>query len=592
MNSDQALSLLILLATLGMFVWGRYRYDVVAALALVAVTAFGLIQMDQALTGFGNPAVITVAAVLVISQALKNSGVVELIGRKLDPLTVSPFLHIASMSLVVAVASAFMNNVGAMAVMLPVALASCAKRERSPAIVLMPLAFGSILGGLMTMIGTPPNLLISQYRAQALGESFGMFDFSWVGVPVALAGVAFVAMLGWRLVPKERRGRLNSDQMFEIDDYFFEVSVAESSDLVGKRFHAAQNLLGEDVEIAGRMLESGNLGRLGNGSVIQADDVLLIKADAADLKSAMNEHDLQLAKETPSKLLELESDDIMVVEAVVSPDSRIVGRTTEVLQRWSGNHLYVLAIARQGKPIRRRLGQVRINAGDVLMMRGDKGEIGDGLAQLNLLPLPERGLQLTQPDRLITSLVIFAIAIGLGVSGVLPTAVAFVAAILAYVMSGVLTTRDLYSAIDWPIIVLLGAMIPVGLALEQTGTTQLIASQLVGMTGDLPPWTVLLIVMVVTMFLSDIINNAATVVVMAPIAIQISLATQTSPDPWLMAVAVAASCAFLTPIGHQSNTLVMGPGGYRFGDYWRMGLPLEVVIVAIGLPVILLFWPL
>lgn len=591
MNLDQILALAVLAGTLVMFIWGRFRYDVVAASALVAVAVLGLIDMEQALTGFGNPAVITVAAVLVISHALKNSGVVELIGRKLEPLTVSPVLHIASMSLVVAVASAFMNNVGAMAVMLPVALASCAQRQRSPAVVLMPLAFGSILGGLMTMIGTPPNLLIAQYRAEALGESFGMFDFAWVGVPVAVAGIFFVALIGWRLVPKERRGTVSADQMFEIDDYFTEVRVKDGSPLVDERYHAANKLLGEDVEITGRMLENGNIGRLGNGSFIRVNDVLLVKADPTDLKSAMDRHKLELASETPARLLELESDELTLVEAVVSPDSRIAGRTVRVLQRWSGNHLHVLAIARQGRPIRRRLGEVRIVAGDVLLMRGDKGEIGDSLSQLNLLPLPERGLQLVQPNRVWSSLLIFAVAIAMGVSGVLPTAVAFVGAIIAYVVVGVLSTRDLYQAIDWPIIVLLGAMIPVGLALEQTGTTVLIAAQLVNMTGALPPWGLLLIIMVVTMFLSDIINNAATVVVMAPIAIQVALVTQTSPDPWLMAVAIAASCAFLTPIGHQSNTLVMGPGGYRFGDYWRMGLPLEVVIIAVSLPLILLIWP-
>ena len=592
MQLDQILAFLVLAATLGMFIWGRFRYDVVAAMALIAVCLLGLIDLNTAISGFGNPAVITVAAVLVISQALKNSGVVELIGEKLDPLSVSPVLHIGSMTLVVAVASAFMNNVGAMAVMLPVALASCARRDRSPAIVLMPLAFGSLLGGLMTMIGTPPNILIAQYRAEALGESFGMFDYAWVGAPVALVGVLFVSVIGWRLLPKERRGKRSPDQLFEIDDYFTEVKIEEDSPLIGKRYAEMQSLLGEDVELTGRLNDAGRLSRIDRSAKIKADDLLIVKADTADLRSALDDHGLALASETPAKILEMEANDLVLMEAVVSPGSRIAGRTVHVFERWAAQRLHVLAIGRQGKPIRRRLKDVQIQEGDVLLMRGDEVDLSETLSRLSLLPLPERGLQLTSPRRVLTSLLVFAVAIGFGVSGVLPTAVAFIGAIIAYVLLNILSTRELYNAIDWPIIVLLGALIPVGQALENTGATLLIAEQLVNLTDALPIWALLGLVMIVTMFLSDIINNAATVVVMAPIGIAIANVTGVSPDPFLMAIAIAASCAFLTPIGHQSNTLVMGAGGYHFGDYWRMGLPLEILILIMSIPLLMWIWPL
>ncbi|TVQ36619.1 MAG: SLC13 family permease [Wenzhouxiangella sp.] len=592
MELDQILAFSVLAATLGMFIWGRFRYDVVAAMALIAVCLLGLIDLNTAISGFGNPAVITVAAVLVISQALKNSGVVELIGEKLDPLSVSPVLHIGSMTLVVAVASAFMNNVGAMAVMLPVALASCARRDRSPAIVLMPLAFGSLLGGLMTMIGTPPNILIAQYRAEALGESFGMFDFAWVGAPVALVGVLFVSVIGWRLLPKERRGKRSPDQLFEIDDYFTEVKIEEDSPLIGKRYEEVQKLLGEDVELTGRLNDGGRLSRIDRTAKVKADDLLIVKADTADLRSALDHHGLALASETPAKILEMEANDLVLMEAVVSPGSRIAGRTVNVFERWAAQRLHVLAIGRQGKPIRRRLKDVQIQEGDVLLMRGDEVDLSETLSRLSLLPLPERGLQLTSPRRVLTSLLVFAVAIGFGISGVLPTAVAFIGAIIAYVLLNILSTRELYNAIDWPIIVLLGALIPVGQALENTGATLLIAEQLVNLTDALPIWALLGLVMIVTMFLSDIINNAATVVVMAPIGIAIASVTGVSPDPFLMAIAIAASCAFLTPIGHQSNTLVMGAGGYHFGDYWRMGLPLEILILAMSIPLLMWIWPL
>ncbi|MGY6586994.1 MAG: SLC13 family permease [Wenzhouxiangella sp.] len=592
MTLDQALAFLVLLVTLVLFIWGKYRYDIVAALALIAVSLLGLIDLNTAISGFGNPAVITVAAVLVISHALKNSGVVELIGQKLDPLTVHPVLHIGAMTLVVAIASGFMNNVGAMAVMLPVALASCARRDRSPAIVLMPLAFGSLLGGLMTMIGTPPNILIAQYRAEVMGESFGMFDYAWVGLPIALVGVLFVSVIGWRLLPKERRGKKSPDQLFEIDDYFTEIRITEDSSLVDLRYEEVQQALGEDVELYGQVHQDGRLGRIDKTAKAKVGHHLIVKADTSDLRSALDEFDLELASETPAKILEMEDSDVMLMEAVVSPGSRIAGRSVRVFERWASQRLHVLAIGRQGRPIRRRLMDVRIQEGDVLLMRGDEMDLSETLSRLNLLPLPERGVQLTSPRRVWSSLLIFAVAIGFGISGVLPTAVAFIGAIVAYVFFNILSPRELYSAIDWPIIVLLGALIPVGQALENTGATLLIAEQIVQLTNNLPPWAVLAVIMIVTMGLSDIINNAATVVVMAPIGIAIAGVTGSSPDPFLMAIAISASCAFLTPIGHQSNTLVMGAGGYRFGDYWRMGLPLEILIIAMSIPLLMVFWPL
>ncbi len=592
MTLDQALAFLVLFITLVLFIWGKYRYDVVAALALIAVSLLGLIDLDTAISGFGNPAVITVAAVLVISHALKNSGVVELIGQKLDPLTIHPVLHIGAMTLVVAIASGFMNNVGAMAVMLPVALASCARRDRSPAIVLMPLAFGSLLGGLMTMIGTPPNILIAQYRSQELGESFGMFDFAWVGLPIALVGILFVSVIGWRLLPKERRGKKSPDQLFEIDDYFTEIRITEESPLVDLHYQEVQKQLGEDVELYGQVHENGRLGRVDKTARARVGHHLIVKADTSDLRKAMDEFDLELASETPAKILEMEDSDVVLMEAVVSPGSRIAGRSVRVFERWASQRLHVLAIGRQGRPIRRRLMDVRIAEGDVLLLRGDEVDLSETLSLMKLLPLPERGVQLTSPRRVWSSILIFAVAIGFGISGILPTAVAFIGAIVAYVFFNILSPRELYSAVDWPIIVLLGALIPVGQALENTGATLLIAQQIVNLTAGLPPWAVLAALMFVTMGLSDIINNAATVVVMAPIAIAIAGVTGSSPDPFLMAIAISASCAFLTPIGHQSNTLVMGAGGYRFGDYWRMGLPLEIIIIAMSIPLLMVFWPL
>lgn len=591
MTFEQITALGIGLASLALFVWGKWRYDLVALASLVAVTLLGFVTPVESLAGFGHPAVITVAAVLVISRALSNSGVITLIMRRLAPFTENQLVHIIVLSGFCAVASAFMNNVGAIAIMMPVALASCTERDRSPAVLLMPLAFGSILGGLMTMIGTPPNIIIATYRAELTGESFGMFDFSFVGVPIALLGILFMATIGWRLVPKERRGTKSPDQLFDLEAYITEVRVEEDSPLIGKRFGEVEETTGPDVVVAGRVRGNGSLRKPARREIVRDGDVLTLKADPSKLKPIMDELGLELTAAAPSKLERLEPDNVNLYETVVGTTSPLIGRTAAYLRHRSGYTLHLMAVAREGEPIRRRLERVEFRIGDVLLMQGDEDTASETISELRLLPLPERGLKLGAPRKVLPALAIFALAIGLSVLGFLPIAVAFVGAILAFVLTGILPTRELYTYIEWPIIVLLGAMIPVGQALENTGTTDAIAGGIVSITSGLPIWVVMALVMATTMTLSDLINNAATALVMAPIAVAIADTLGVSVDPFLMCVAVGASCAFLTPIGHQSNTLVMGPAGYRFGDYWRMGLPLEILILVVGVPLILVFWP-
>lgn len=592
MTLDQSIAFATLVLSLTLFVWGRWRYDIVALIALIIVALAGLVEPSKILSGFGHPAVITVAAVLVISHSLRRAGVVDLVARILAPLTKNTFTHIVGLSGVAAICSAFMNNVGAIAIMLPVALASCAERDRSPAIVLMPLAFGSILGGLMTMIGTPPNIIIATYRAEVMGEPFGMFDFSPVGVPVALAGLIFVALIGWRLIPTERTGKKSAEDLFHIQDYITEVRVPEKSPLIGKTMIEAEGATGEDVMITGIARGEEKMRHPAPWEVLREGDLLLLRAEPTDLKPTMDDHKLELVATDTGAPAHLEPEDTKILEAVVTPGSRLEGRSPHFLRWRSGYSLDLLGLAREGEPLKMRIKRAQIKAGDVLLLQAAENSGSDILGDLGLLPLPERGLALGEPRRVLLPVAIFGAAITVSAFGILPIAVAFLAAIVAFVMLGVLPLRELYTNIDWPIIVLLGAMIPVGGALEQTGATDLIAATLLGFTGALPVWAILTLVMVLTMTLSDLINNAATALVMAPIAVAIAIGLEVSPDPFLMAVAVAASCAFLTPIGHQSNTLVMGPGGYHFGDYWRMGLPLEIMILAVSIPLILIAFPL
>ncbi|MCG6871629.1 MAG: SLC13 family permease [Gammaproteobacteria bacterium] len=592
MNADQWIVVATLVGALVFFAWGRWRYDLVAALALMVVVVTGLVPAREAFAGFGHPAVITVAAVLIISHALKSSGVVDMVVSHLGPLTHNPLVHIMALTGVVTVASAFMNNVGALALMLPVALATASQHQRSPAILLMPLAFGSILGGMTTMIGTPPNIIIASYRQDLVGEPFGLFDFSPVGVVVAVVGVIFVTLIGWRLIPAERRRQNPPQQLFQIDAYLNELRVPAGSELIGTLLSQVSAFDEAGVDVVGLARGRGRAMALPRKHELAEGDVLIARADPNAVEALADELGLERLTSATASFYDLVGDDLALAEGVVTPGSPLVGRDIPYLRRRSGGSVAVVAVARQGQAIRRRLRSVTFKAGDVLLLQAEKDHLEATLSQFALLPLAERGLRLHPGNRVGLALAIFALALAAGVAGWLSLTIAFTLAIGAYVVSGLLPVRELYDAVDWPIIVLLGALIPVGQALEQTGTTTLFATMVVGLTAGLPVWLVLTLVLVVTMFLSDIINNAATALIMAPIAVGIAATLGVHSDPFLMAVAVGASCAFLTPIGHQSNTLVMGPGGYRFTDYWRMGLPLEVLITLLGVPMILYVWPL
>ncbi|WP_028470698.1 SLC13 family permease [Neptunomonas japonica] len=592
MNTDQWLISGVLMLTLVLFVWGKYRHDVVAAIALGLCVLAGLVAAEDAFAGFSHPAVVTVAAVLVISDALRRSGVVDMIVQKMLPYTENPLSHILIMTTVVTVASAFMNNVGALALMLPVALATCSKHQRSPALILMPLAFGSILGGMTTAIGTPPNIIIAMMRAEVSGESFNMFDFSPVGVAIAIMGVFFITLVGWRLIPAARLKSSSPEQLFAIDEYLTEVIVTTGSSLVGRPVEDIDGLDDGSIEVVGVAHRHGKTLSVRPGQLLNAGDILILQADPSEVQPLLDKNDLELITSADKKFTELTQGDLTLVEGVIKKGSVLEGRDVPFLRRRSGSSLALVGLAREGQQIRRRLRRKQFKAGDILLLQGAADDVGEQLSELGMIPLAERNLSLGQPKKIAIALAIFTIAIGLGVAKVLPLAIVFCLAVVVYLLLDILPVRNLYDAVDWPVIILLSAMIPVGSALQSTGLTQLLATQVLALTEGIPVYLVIGLVLVVTMFLSDIINNAATAVIMAPLAYGLAMGLGVSPDPFFMAVAVGASCAFLTPIGHQSNTLVLGPGGYAFGDYWRMGLPLEIMIVLLAVPLILLVWPL
>ncbi len=591
MTTPQITITVILFITLILFAWGKYRHDIVAIFCLVMAVVAGVVPSEDAFTGFGHAAVITVAAVLIISHALKNAGVVNVIASYLTPFTDNIYIHIASLTAVVTVASAFMNNVGALALMLPVAIATANQANRSPALVLMPLAFGSILGGMTTLIGTPPNIIIASYRAEVSGEAFSMFDFSPVGFFVALIGLAFITLIGWRFIPTDRSSK-DGTALFEISHYLTEIEIKPGSALVGELLKDNEIFGSDQVDVVGMAQKNGFARPIPLQYRFSEEDILLVQGDPSHLQQIVEENGLELLTTASSNFIQPQSDNEIMLEGVVGQTSPLIDRSVEYLRIQAKRTMALVGIARNGEVIKTRLKRQRFKAGDVLLVFGDADSIDEQFQNLGLWPLAKRPLSLNRQRKVIPALLVFAGAIAMGVAGFVTLPIAFLIAIGIFILMKIISVREIYDEIDWPVIVLLGSMIPVGRALESTGTTNWMANAILQVTEGLPAVALLTMILVVTMFLSDIINNAATALVMAPIGVAIATSLGVSSDAFLMAVAVGASCAFLTPIGHQSNTLVMGPGGYHFGDYWRMGLPLEIIIVAVSVPILLIVWPL
>ncbi|MCW5945872.1 MAG: SLC13 family permease [Fimbriimonadales bacterium] len=575
---------------MALFFWGKWRYDLVAAMALMAVALTGIVSPKEAFSGFSHPAVNSVGAILVVSQGLSNCGVTRLLVAPLASIGKNPTLALAAMVGAVIVASAFMNNVGALALMMPVAIKYARDHEQPVGKFLMPLAFGSLLGGLMTMLGTPPNLIIATFRAENGSGAFGMFDFLPVGGVVAAFGAIYLVLLGWRLIPIRQRGT-SREGLYEIGEYLTEVMVPEDSEHSAISISELASENGEDVQIVALVRGERRIAAPRSNERILPGDTLIVEASAEDIQAFVERTGYQLAEGKHPSEESLSSDNIEVEEAVVTARSPVIGKTVKNIRLRSVYGVNLLAIARQGQSVRRRLDSTGLRQGDVLLLQGSEGALSEVMQSLALLPLATRKLRFGAPPRLALGVATFAAAVVLVTVGVLPVQLAFAAAAVVMLTFGLLSLKQAYDTVDWPVIMLLACMMPVGYALESTGGAQTLANLVTSVAGNSGPIVALAVVMVGAMTLSDVINNAAAAVLLAPIGISVAESLGVSSDPFLIAIALGASCAFLTPIGHQSNTLVMGPGGYRFSDYWRVGLPLQIAIFIVALPMILRVWP-
>ncbi|MCV6825179.1 MULTISPECIES: SLC13 family permease [Halocynthiibacter] len=588
MTYEQIALFTLFFCLFGFLVWGRFRYDLVAFTALMIAAISGLVEPSHAFEGFGHPAVVIVALVLIVSRGMINSGAVELIARLVMKPDRSLPQHISIMALVGAALSAVINNVAALALLMSLDIDAARKAKRAVSLSLMPLSFGTILGGMITLIGTPPNIVIAQYRADALGEAFGMFDFTPVGLVVAIVGIAYVALIGWRFIP-ERPDVLSKQGDGGL--YVAEARVKEGSKSIGltvaELYPKAQD---SDVTILGLVRGGKRLPGFSRTRELRKGDFLVIEGDPKKFETFLGAADLDVVG--TEKHVGLSSGSLSLVEAIVPDGAKIVGRNTMDLRLMGRQGVTLVGVSREGKRFRDRVRKLEIKAGDLLLLIGPDERLNSACNWLGVLPLENRKTEVIQRSKAIAAITIFGLAIALSVFGVTSLAVTLGICVIAYIGLDLVGGEDFYELVEWKVIVLLASLIPLSAALEESGGSQLIADQIVGQMQVFPSWAILAVLMIVTMTLSDFLNNVATALIAAPIAVSVAQSINASPDPFLMGVAVASSCAFLTPIGHKNNTIILGPGNYRFGDYWRMGLLLEVIVILVAVPAIMFFWPL
>ncbi len=651
MTADQTVILAILASTVAVFLWGRWRHDLVAVGSLLACVLAGLVPASQAFDGFGHPAVITVACVLILSRGLQISGAVDALAQRILPAASGPMGSIAAFTGLAAALSAFMNNVGALALLMPIGIQIANRLEIPPGRVLMPMAFGSILGGMTTLIGTPPNLIVAGFRAETGAQGFGMFDFTPVGIVVAAAGVLFVTLIGWRLVPTREQ---TEGKGFEISAYLTEARIPDKSKAVGMTLGEIEDALEEaDAQVIGLVRDELRIPGPGRARRLRAEDILVIEAEPEALASALSTLGLKLVEDVPAEEADrdresddggkrrrdsedadasttapgprhaaldargsliarrsddaepagesghkedhkrsIQSEEIVLAELAVMPDSQLIGRSATDLRLRTRYAINLLAVSRQGLRSLARLRTMNLEPGDVLLMQGNADSLNEFASEYGCVPLAERALRLPDKRKTVIAVGVMLAAVSGAAFGLLPAAISFAAGVVVLMGTRVIPPRRIYEAVDWPVIVLLAALIPVAGAMASTGAADLMARLLLDNVAQGQTVVALVLILIVTMTLSDFMNNAATAAVMCPIAIGAASQLAVNPDPFLMAVAVGASCAFLTPIGHQNNTLILGPGGFRFGDYWRLGLPLEIIVVVVAVPMILWVWPL
>ncbi len=582
---EVALVLVIALSGLTLFATGWLRVDLVSLLILLALAITGLVTVEEAFSGFSNPAVITVAAMFILSAGISNTGATGRVGEKLLQLAEGGEgrLSVAIM-FTVALLSAFINNIGAVAVLLPVLMTVARKIRVAPSKLLIPLAYGSLMGGMCTLIGTPPNILMNALLHEYAGERFRMFDFLPVGGAVLLCGLCYMGLIGHRLLPRRKSGTLT--EVYQVKTYVTEVEILEGSPLAGSTI--AHSSLEKDFDLRVRAVVRGGkkfpLPR--RNCKIHEGDLLVVEGSPESILKLRKRRGLEVVPERDNPVRPGSGDpDVVVVEVALTPVTDLAGKTLREVRFAEDYGLTALAIWRRGAPLVKRVDQVELQFGDVLLLQGPEASIVRLGEERGFLLLGDVPPVHYHPRKAPYALAVLAAVVGLAAAGVLPIMLTATLGALALVLGRCLTPQEAYESVDWSIVVLIAGTLPLGLAMEKTGTARILADLLVGWVGSLGPWAVLGGVYLVTLMLTEVMSHAAAAVVVAPIAFNAALELGADPKPFFLAVAIAASSCFMTPIGHQSNALVMGPGGYRFLDYTRVGAPLDLLgwLIAVGL---------
>ena len=590
MTTPQWLSVAVLTGMMGLFIWGRFRYDVTAILALLAALVVGIVKPEEAFTGFSDDIVIIVGSALVMSAAMQRSGLIEqalaFASRRIKRVRSQLVLLTAT----VGVASALVKNVGALAMLMPAAFQMAKKNQTSPSVFLMPMSFASLLGGLMTLVGTSPNIIVSRVRQDMTGQPFTMFDYLPTGLGLLIVGLIFLRF-GYRLLPRDRRATATMGDALDITGYMTEATIPEGSPAIGESVGAFLERHERDVNVT-NLLRAGMRTVPARHVELREGDILILVGEPDALERVIAADSLLLEGEHRDLAGEQDGDEIGVIEGVIGANSVLVGQTAERLRLQARYGVNLIALSRAGERLARRLGQTKLVAGDVIVLQGSLVRLPDRLHDLGVLPLAERTLRLGSSGRSWLPLIVLAAAMTATALELVPVAVAFFAAAGIVVATGALPAREAYQSIEWPILIMLGALIPVSDSLRTTGASDLIATGLASVATSMPAWGAVGLIMVVAMAVTPFLNNAATVLVMAPIAAVFAHDLGYRPEAFLIATAIGAGSDFLTPIGHQCNTLVLGPGGYRFGDYARLGAPLSLLIVLVGTPLVIWTWPL
>jgi di/tricarboxylate transporter len=586
-----ALVLTVLGIAIVLFTSEKLRVDVVSMLVLLSLLVLGLIDVDDAFAGFSSPAVVTVWAIYIVSAGLFRTGVADFIGQRILSVagTEEPRL-IGTIMLTVGTMSAFMNNIGATAVLLP-AISSIARRVKiSISKLLIPLAFGSLLGGVTTLIGTPPNLLVSNALYAAGLEPFGLFDYAPMGLIIMFSGILYMVLVGRHLLP-EREATADLTESYQVRDYLTEVRVLPESPLVGKTSTESRFGQDYDLNIVGK-IRGQHHQTMSRNARIQEGDVLTVRGSLNTILKIRESQGLEIVPDVELGEAELTTDDTSIAEVIIPTRSELVGKTLKEITFRHRYNVTVLALWRHGEPLRSKLASEPLEFADVLLVQGHRDRINLLRTDPDFLLLEPVELETRRTDKAPFALAVFAIMLGAVILGWLPISAAAVLAAILMVLTHCLTMDEAYESIEWKSVFLIAGMLPMGIAMEQTGTAKFLADQIIAAVGDLGPQMIMVGLFVLTTIITEFMSNAAAAVLVAPIAISTAQSLGVAPHAFVMGVGIAASNSFLFPIGHQANVLVFGPGGYKFFDFTKVGLPLTLLIWILLILFLPIFWPL